>query len=31
MTHLRVRWLHDHADEPVLLVSELDDDRYETF
>ena len=28
-TYLRVRWLHDHAAEPVLLLSELDDDRWE--
>jgi hypothetical protein len=28
-SHIRVRWLHRHADEPVLLYSELDADRYE--
>lgn len=26
---LQCRWLHDHPDEPVLLVSELDHDDYE--
>ena len=29
LTYLRVRWLHDHAAEPVLLLSELNDDRWE--
>jgi hypothetical protein len=30
MTYLRVAWLHDHADEPVEMYSELDDERWET-
>lgn len=30
MTYIFVRWLHDHADYPILLCSELDGDRYET-
>jgi hypothetical protein len=29
MQYLRVRWIHQYATEPVLLISELDDDRYE--
>lgn len=29
MEYLKVRWIHEHPDEPVLLMSELDDDRYE--
>lgn len=28
-TYLKVKWLHGHADEPILLYSELDADRYE--
>jgi hypothetical protein len=28
-TYIRVRWLHDHPDEPVELWSELDDQRFE--
>jgi hypothetical protein len=30
MTYILVRWLHNFADEPILLYSELDGDRYET-
>jgi hypothetical protein len=29
MTYLRVRWLHELFDEPVLLFSELDAQRFE--
>src|SRR5689334_2224696 len=29
MHYIDVRWLHDHADEPIRLVSELDDQRCE--
>jgi ABC-type nitrate/sulfonate/bicarbonate transport system substrate-binding protein len=29
VTHIRVRWSHDHPDEPVLLYSELDGERWE--
>lgn len=29
MEHLKVRWIHTHVDEPVLLMSELNSDRYE--
>jgi len=28
-TYLKVRWKHDYPVEPVLLLSELDADRYE--
>jgi hypothetical protein len=30
MNYLKVRWLHAHAADPVLLFSELDVDRYES-
>lgn len=30
VTYILVRWLHDLADEPILLYSELDGGRYET-
>ena len=30
MSYIRVQWLHAHPDEPVWLISELDDDRWET-
>lgn len=30
MKYLSVSWNHDDADDPVLLYSELDDERYET-
>lgn len=30
ITYLKVEWHHDFPDEPVLLYSELDDERYET-
>jgi hypothetical protein len=30
MAYLLVRWLHDFADDPILLFSELGGDRYET-
>jgi hypothetical protein len=29
MQYLKVHWKHEHPDEPVLLYSELDDERYE--
>jgi hypothetical protein len=29
MTYIKVNWIHSHADEPVLLYSELDGDRWE--
>ncbi|WP_420967410.1 DUF6881 domain-containing protein [Bradyrhizobium sp. B120] len=29
MTYLKVKWIHAHADEPVLIYSELDDERWE--
>lgn len=29
MHYIKVRWIHSHRDEPVLLYSELDDDRWE--
>ena len=28
-TYLRVEWKHTHADDPVMLYSELDEDRWE--
>ena len=30
MEYIRVKWLHLHQDEPVLLYSELDKNRWET-
>ena len=30
MEHLKVRWIHDDPNSPVILMSELDDARYET-
>lgn len=29
MQYIKVRWLHDDPDEPVLLYSELDEERWE--
>ncbi|HJT98022.1 MAG TPA: hypothetical protein VJ696_06870 [Rhodanobacteraceae bacterium] len=29
MEYLKVRWVHRHSSDPVLLMSELDSDRYE--
>jgi len=29
MTYIKVRWMHSHLDEPVLLYSELDEGRWE--
>lgn len=29
MRYMRVGWKHQHSDEPVILYSELDDDRFE--
>lgn len=29
VTHICVRWIHENADEPVLLYSELDEGRWE--
>jgi len=29
MEYIRVRWLHDNPKEPIWLVSELDDQRWE--
>lgn len=31
MTYLKVKWIHAHADEPVLIYSELDHERWELF
>ncbi len=30
MNYLRVRWVHEHTAEPIWLISEIDDDRWET-
>jgi hypothetical protein len=30
MKYIKVKWLHSNPDEPVLLYSELDKDRWET-
>jgi hypothetical protein len=30
MTYIKARWIHSNADEPILLYSELDQDRWET-
>ncbi len=30
MRYIRVEWRHDDQDEPVMLLSELDDESYET-
>ena len=27
--YIKVEWIHDHPDEPVVLYSELDEDRWE--
>lgn len=29
MNYIKVEWIHSNSDEPVLLYSELDDDRWE--
>jgi hypothetical protein len=29
MTYLKVKWIHAYADEPVLIYSELDHERWE--
>lgn len=29
MHYIKVKWIHSHPNEPVLLYSELDDDRWE--
>ncbi len=29
MTYIRVAWIHEHPEEPVILYSELDADRWE--
>ena len=29
MQYIRVQWIHDHPDEPVCLISELDEQRWE--
>ena len=29
MAYLKVRWIHENPNDPVLLMSELDADRYE--
>jgi hypothetical protein len=29
MKYIKVKWIHTHSTEPVLLFSELDDDRWE--
>nr|WP_213369438.1 hypothetical protein [Mesobacillus boroniphilus] len=28
--YIYVEWIHDFTDEPIILISELDDNRYET-
>jgi hypothetical protein len=30
MEYIKVKWVHSHSGEPVLLYSELDKDRWET-
>lgn len=30
MHYICIRWLHENSDDPVLLISELDDHRWET-
>jgi hypothetical protein len=30
MQFIKVKWIHSHSDEPILLYSELDGARYET-
>jgi hypothetical protein len=30
MNYIRVQWLHENPDEPVWLLSELDEERWET-
>lgn len=27
--YMKVRWLHEHTDAPILLLNELDEERYE--
>ena len=29
MKYIRVKWIHDHLDDPIWLFSEIDDDRWE--
>jgi hypothetical protein len=29
LTYIRVEWKHSHSDEPILLYSEIDDQRWE--
>ena len=29
MNYLKIRWIHENKNNPVLLLDELDDDRYE--
>jgi hypothetical protein len=29
LQHIKVEWVHDHPDEPVVLYSELDEGRWE--
>ncbi|TCP53394.1 hypothetical protein EV586_106143 [Tumebacillus sp. BK434] len=29
MEYLKCEWIHDDADEPILIYSEMDDERYE--
>ena len=29
MTYIKINWIHSHADEPILLYSELDESRRE--
>lgn len=30
MVYIYVEWIHDFIDEPIILISELDENRYET-
>lgn len=30
MKYIKCKWIHNFQDEPILLFSELDEDRYET-
>jgi hypothetical protein len=30
MNYIKVKWIHSHADEPILLYSELDEMRWES-
>ena len=30
MKYIKVRWIHDFEDDPILIYSELDENRFET-